>query len=67
MDIELTNNQIKQFSLSISITDVLDCIKKDYDSYLNFLNEELENNNINQEEYNRELLFVEELKNKERK
>lgn len=67
MDIELTNNQIKQFSLSISITDVLDCIKKDYDSYLNFLNEELENNNINQEEYNRELLFVEELKNNERK
>lgn len=67
MDIELTNNQIKQFSLSISITDVLDCIRKDYDSYLNFLSEELENNNINQEEYNRELLFVEELKNKERK
>lgn len=67
MDIELTNNQIKQFSLSISITDVLDCIKKDYDSYLNFLNDELENKNINQEEYNRELKFVEELKNNERK
>lgn len=67
MDIKLNHNQIKQFSLALSIDDVLNCIIKDYDGYLNFLNEELENENINQEEYNRELLFVEELKKNERK
>ena len=46
IDIKLNNNQIKQFSLALSIDDVLNCIRKDYDSYLNFLNEEFENNEM---------------------
>lgn len=62
MDIKLNHNQIKQFSLALSIDDVLNCIIKDYDGYLNFLNEEFENNKISEEEYNRELMLIEHLK-----
>lgn len=62
MDIELNYNQIKQFSLALSVDDVLNCIRKDYDSYLNFLNEEFENNEISEEEYNRELMLIQHLK-----
>lgn len=62
IDIKLNNNQIKQFSLALSIDDVLNCIRKDYDSYLNFLNEEFENNEISEEEYKREIMLIEYLK-----
>lgn len=64
-DIKLNNNQIKQFSLALSVDDVLNCIRKDYDSYLNFLNEELENDEISEEEYKREIMLIEHLKSKE--
>ena len=66
IDIKLNNNQIKQFSLALSIDDVLNCIRKDYDSYLNFLNEEFENNEISEEEYKRELMLIQHLKLNER-
>lgn len=62
IDIKLNNKQIKQFSLALSIDDVLNCIRKDYDSYLNFLNEEFENNEISEEEYKREIMLIEYLK-----
>lgn len=62
IDTTLNNNQIKKFSLTISIDDVLNCIKKDYDSYLNFLNEELKDNAITLEEYNKELMLIDRLK-----
>ena len=54
MDISISDKQIKQLSLSISITDVLDCIRNDYDSYLEFLNNELNDNEITEEEYKKE-------------
>ena len=62
IDTTLNNNQIKKFSLTISIDDVLNCIKKDYDGYLNFLNEELKDNAITLEEYNKELMLIDRLK-----
>ncbi len=62
MDTTLSDSQIKQLSLSISITDVLNCIKKDYDSYLNFLREELKDNEITNDEYKKELLLIRKLK-----
>lgn len=62
MDIILSNNQIKQLSLSVSINDVLDCIKKDYDSYLKFLDEELKKNKMTKKEYQEELILIEKLK-----
>lgn len=62
MDTTLSDSQIKQLSLSISMTDVLNCIKKDYDSYLNFLREELKNNEITKEEYKKELMLIKKLK-----
>ena len=62
IDKTLNNNQIKKFSLTISIDDVLNCIKKDYDGYLNFLNEELKDNAITLEEYNKELMLIDRLK-----
>lgn len=67
MDIPISDKQIKQLSLSISITDVLDCIRNDYDSYLEFLNSELNNNEITEEEYKKELRLIDELKNDSRK
>lgn len=66
IDIKLNHKQIKQFSLALSVDDVLNCIRKDYDSYLNFLNEELQNNEITKEEYNRELMLIQHLKLNER-
>lgn len=62
IDTTLNNNQIKKFSLTISIDDVLNCIKKDYDSYLNFLNEELKDNAITLEDYKKELMLIDRLK-----
>lgn len=62
MDTTLSDSQIKQLSLSISMTDVLNCIKKDYDSYLNFLREELKDNEITKEEYKKELMLIKKLK-----
>ena len=66
IDIKLNHKQIKQFSLALSVDDELNCIRKDYDSYLNFLNEELQNNEITKEEYNRELMLIQHLKLNER-
>lgn len=62
MDIELSDKQIKQFALVVSLNDVLECIKKDINSYLLFLNDELENNEITEVEYNNELKLIERLK-----
>lgn len=62
MDIMLSDNQINQFSLEISIDDVLDCIRKDYDSYLDFLNNELNSKRISEKEYKKELKTIEELR-----
>lgn len=64
MDVQLSNNQIKQFSLAVSINDVLNCISNDYDNYLQFLNEELDNQQITKEEYNKELLLIDKIKMK---
>ena len=57
MDVKLSDKQIKQFSLTLSVDDVLNCIMKDIDSYMNFLNAELECKAITQEEYEKELLI----------
>ena len=62
MDIELSDKQIKQFALVVSLNDVLECIKKDINSYLLFLNNELENNEITEVEYNTDLKLIERLK-----
>lgn len=62
MNIHLSNSQIKQFSLAVSINDVLNCITNDYDNYLQFLKEELDNQQITKEEYNRELLSINKLR-----
>ena len=62
MDVKLDNEQIKQLSIALSINDVLDCIKKNYDSYLKFLEEELKNNKISQSEYNNELTSLDKIK-----
>ena len=66
MDTTISDSQIKQLSLSISINDVLNCIRKDFDKYLRFLNEELQNNEITQAEYEKELLLIDRLKNQQR-
>ena len=58
MDIKLNVNQIKQISSALSLNDVLNCIKEDYDSYLQFLKEELDNKEITKEEYEKELLSI---------
>ena len=62
MDIKLGNEQIKQLSSALSINDVLDCIKNNSQSYLQFLNDELENKQITKTEYNKELILLEKLK-----
>ncbi len=62
MNIHLSNSQIKQFSLAVSINDVLNCISNDYDNYLQFLNKELDNQQITKEEYNKELLSINKLR-----
>ena len=67
MDITLSYSQVKQLSLSISITDVLDCIRKDYNSYLEFLNNELKDNEITEEEYKKELHLIKKLRSNESK
>lgn len=64
MDIELSNKQIKQLALTISIDDVLGLIMKDYNGYLEFLDKELKNSEITEQEYKRELKLIEILKNK---
>ena len=64
MDVQLSNNQIKQFSLAVSINDVLNCISNDYDNYIQFLSEELDNQKITKEEYNKELLLIDKIKMK---
>lgn len=58
MDILLSDNQIKKLSLSISTNDVLDYIKKDYASYLQFLDEELKNNKMTKKEYQEEFMLI---------
>ncbi len=62
MNMHLSNSQIKQFSLAVSINDVLNCISNDYDNYLQFLNKELDNQQITKEEYNKELLSINKLR-----
>ena len=62
MDVKLDNEQIKQLSIALSINDVLDCIKKNYDSYLKFLEEELKSNKISLAEYNNELTTLDKIK-----
>lgn len=61
MNIQINNNQIKQMSLNISKNDVLNFIINDYDSYILFLYNELNNNQITREEYNEELLSIDSL------
>lgn len=62
MNIHLSNSQIKQFSLVVSINDVLNCITNNYDNYLQFLKEELDNQQITKEEYDKELLLINKLR-----
>ena len=66
MDTTLSDSQVKQLSLSISINDVLNCIRKDIKGYLEFINDELKNNEITQAEYEKELMLIERLKNEHR-
>lgn len=66
IDTTLSDSQIKQLSLSISINDVLDCIRKDCDGYLKFLNEELENQEITECEYRKEIELIMQLKNEQK-
>lgn len=61
MNIQINNNQIKQMSLNISKNDVLNFIINDYDSYILFLYNELNNNQITREEHNEELLSIDSL------
>lgn len=65
MDILLNDNQIKKLSLSISTNDVLDYIKKDYNNYLKYLEEELSNNKITKKEYKEEIISIEKTNKKE--
>lgn len=65
MDILLNDNQIKKLSLSISTNDVLDYIKKDYNNYLKYLEEELSNNKITKKEYKEEIISIEKINKKE--
>lgn len=66
MDMILSDKQIRQLSLSISIIDVLNCLKKDYDSYLKFLDKELKANEITKVEYEKELMLFERFKSEQR-
>ena len=59
MGILLNDNQIKKLSLSISTNDVLDYIKKDYNNYLKYLEEELSNNKITKKESKEEIISIE--------
>lgn len=65
MGILLNDNQIKKLSLSISTNDVLDYIKKDYNNYLKYLEEELSNNKITKKEYKEEIISIEKINKKE--
>ena len=65
MGILLNDNQIKKLSLSISTNDVLDYIKKDYNNYLKYLEEELSNNKITMKEYKEEIISIEKINKKE--
>ncbi len=62
MDTKLSEKQIKQIGLAISIDDVLNCIKKDYDGYITFLNQELKEQEITNEEYKKEISLLNKLK-----
>lgn len=66
MDMILSDKQIRQLSLSISIIDVLNCLKKDYNSYLKFLYKEFKDNKITKVEYEKELMLIERLKSEQR-
>lgn len=62
IDTKINDKQLKQFSLAISIDDILNCIRNDYDSYFNFLKDELKNKNITYKEYKKELNLIQKLK-----
>lgn len=61
MDIVINDNQAKQFYLTMSVDDVLNCIKNNSESYLEFLNEELDNKRITEEEYKNELTLFKQI------
>lgn len=65
MDVVINDNQAKQFYLTMSVDDVLNCIKNNSESYLQFLNEELDNARITEEEYINELTLYKKIINKE--
>ena len=65
MDVVINDNQAKQFYLTMSVDDVLNCIKNNSESYLQFLNEELDNTRITEEEYINELTLYKKIINKE--
>lgn len=67
MDITLSDNQVKQLSSTISINDVLNWIKKDFNNYVEFLNDELLNQEITKFEYEKELILIEKMKKDHRK
>lgn len=67
MDITLSDNQVKQLSSTISINDVLNWIKKDFNNYAEFLNDELLNQEITKFEYEKELILIEKMKKDHRK
>ena len=67
MDITLSDNQVKQLSSKISINDVLNWIKKDFNNYVEFLNDELLNQEITKFEYEKELILIEKMKKDHRK
>lgn len=66
VDTKLSDKQTKQLSLAISLNDVLNCIKKDLNSYLKFLNCELNNQEITRDEYKKELQLIENMKKENR-
>jgi len=61
MDVVINENLVKQLYLTMSVNDVLNYIKDNNDSYLQFLNEELSNDSITEQEYNYELSLLEKL------
>ena len=61
MDVVINENLVKQLYLTMSVNDVLNHIKDNNDSYLQFLNEELSNDRITEQEYNYELSLLEKL------
>lgn len=62
INVHLSDIQAKQLSISISMEDVLNCIKRDVDSYLSFVNEEYKNGEINEEDYQSELRLIDNIK-----